>query len=55
MLAVGGAGGSGAQSGTRTKTSHKRRQNLQRLAESYEQLSPKDYMERITAIMGDEM
>jgi hypothetical protein len=53
-LAV-GASGSGQAFVARNKSQLDRKLNMQRLAESFGSLSPKEYMERAIAIMGDEM
>jgi hypothetical protein len=53
-LAV-GASGSGQTVVARNRTQLDRKLNMQRLAEAFDSLSPKDYMERAIGIMGEEM
>jgi hypothetical protein len=39
----------------RNRTQLDRKLNMQRLAEAFDSLSPKDYMKRAIGIMGEEM
>jgi hypothetical protein len=54
FLAV-GASGSGQVFVDRNKSQLNRKLNVQRLAESFGSLFPKEYMKQAIAIMGDEM
>jgi hypothetical protein len=53
-LAV-GAGGSGQSVVARSKIHLDRKRNLKRLAESFNDISAKDYMERALDILADEI
>jgi hypothetical protein len=53
-LAV-GAAGSGQAATARNKTQLDRKLNMKRLAESYDTLQEKDFLERVISIMREEM
>jgi hypothetical protein len=50
-----GAGGSGQAVVALTKSQLDRKLNMSRLAQSFDTLSPLDYLQRAIDIMGDEM
>ncbi len=50
-----GAGGSGQTVVARTKSQLDRKLNMSRQAQSFDTLSPIDYLQRAVDIMGDEM